>query len=146
MLCRRLLQRLAPVEHGRRIKPRPDALLRTALQPDAALPVHGDQQPPGLGTALELARSHGIIFGIAKARRAALRLQRTDQAAGLARRADGGTQVHQALGIAGHGLLQILGGAQLLGQVPQFALIPENYPVRTRKLKRSSEAWWLLIA
>src|SRR5256885_9585097 len=23
---------------------------------------------------------------------------------------------------------------------------PENYPVRTRKLKRSSEAWWLLIA
>ena len=23
---------------------------------------------------------------------------------------------------------------------------PENYPVRTRKLKRSSESWWLLIA
>lgn len=23
---------------------------------------------------------------------------------------------------------------------------PENYPVRTRKLKRSAEAWWLLIA
>src|SRR2546427_7733494 len=61
MLCRRLLQRLAPVEHGRRIKPRPDALLRTALQPDAALPVHGDQQPPGDRKSTRLNSSHSQI-------------------------------------------------------------------------------------
>ena len=44
--------------------------------------------------------------------------QRTVFAAGLAGGAQGGAQIHHALRVAGHGLLQVKQGQQVVGQGP----------------------------
>ncbi|MCY1205632.1 hypothetical protein D9M72_171850 [compost metagenome] len=116
-------QRLVAVEHRQAMQPRPDALGRPLLQPHAPLRVARQQHPQRLGAALELARLHRVALGRALAQAHAARVHRADHAAGLARQADRGAQVHQALRVVRHRLALAVRRQQLRGEVPQRALL-----------------------
>ncbi len=118
------LQRILPaVEHGRAMQAGPDALGRPALQPEAPLAVVQQRKPPCLRPPQQLARAHGVILGIAGHGGHALRLQGAENAGGLAGRAEARAQIHQALRVAGHGLLQIVVRQEFAGTVPQVTLV-----------------------
>ncbi len=117
-------QRLARLEHRQRPQPGPDAARRALVQPDRAvfLPLR-QQHPQRLRRAAQLAAAHRVALHVAAGAGTAQCLHRAQQAVRPARQADGGAEVHQALGVGGDVVRPVRGRQQHIGGGPQGALV-----------------------
>ena len=84
------------------------------------------EHPQGFAAAFEFAGFDGVAQLLPFLLRHTQSLHRAHGAIGLARQAHGGAQIHQGLGVAGHGRRQGLGGQQFISQIPQHALVRDH--------------------
>ena len=113
------LQRVAAFEHRQAIQARPDAGARAASpatrrrRGSRASSSHSE-----CALRLSLRVFTGYFSGVPSRRAAHRSLHRAEQATRVARQADGGAQVHQALRVARHRFLQRRAAAAALRPVP----------------------------